>query len=96
MKEYLLEKEFNEEEIATIINNNPQEIIDLLDKKEKLIKANLDFLKDYGVVNYKDIFIKHAEIFLQEASIFKKTFTKYEKTDLIQKLQDNVDLIVLL
>lgn len=93
---YLLNLDFNEEEINEIKDKNLKEVVALMNKKPLLVEDNLIFLKEYGVSNYKNIFLSYAELFLLDPSIFRKIFTKYNKEDLIRKLENNVDLVVLL
>lgn len=96
MEEYLKELNLSEAEQEIIMKNNPKAIIDELKLLEKLVLKNYKFLDDYGIKNTKSIFLKYSEIFLQEPSIFKRIFTKYNKTDLVEKLDKNIDLVVLL
>lgn len=96
MVEFLKGLNLSEEEKDEIIENNPKAIVDELKELEKLVMMNYNFLNDYGIKNTKSIFLKYSELFLQEPSIFKRIFTKYNKADLIEKLDKNIDLIVLL
>lgn len=91
---YLENLGFTQEQIDQLISNNHQLIIDKITLKPKLIELNIQFLKDLGVTNYKEIFINYAEIFLQEPTIFKDIFLKYDREDLIEKLQRNMAIII--
>lgn len=93
MREYL---NFSEEDIDFIKENNLDLVIDKLLIKKDLVESNINFLEDYGISNAREIFVKYAEIFLQEPTIFKNIFTKYKKDDLIERLRDNIDTVVLL
>lgn len=91
---YLNELGFNQEEINEIINKNHSLVVDKLEKKEKLIRLNITFLRDLGVTNFKEIFVNYAEFFLKEPTIFKETFLKYDREDLVAKLLKNMAIIV--
>lgn len=67
-------------------------IVNIISFKD-LVIANLNFLKDLGVDNYKKIFLNHAEMFLMDNTEFKKIFAKYDQEDLVIKLKNNSDLI---
>ena len=45
-----------------------------LDLEEKLVSANLDYLKDLGVENYKEIFNSYYGMFLMDNSSFTEIF----------------------
>ncbi len=91
---YLNKLGFNQEQISEIINNNHSLVIEKLNTKEKLITMNIEFLRDLGVTNFKEIFVNYAEFFLKEPTIFKETFLKYDREDLIAKLLKNMAIIV--
>lgn len=91
---YLNKLGFNQEQISEIINNNHSLVIEKLNTKEKLITMNIEFLRDLGVTNFKEIFVNYAEFFLKEPTIFRETFLKYDREDLIAKLLKNMAIIV--
>ena len=90
---FLKELDFSKDEIVKAENNTTDLIInEILDSKE-IVMHNLNFLKNYGVVNYKDVFIKFCSMFLMDPSKFANVFTKYEKEDLIEKIKNNVAIV---
>lgn len=91
--EFLLKIGFSEEEIKQLNSEIPPLILEKLNLQNKLIMANLMYLKEYGIDNYKDIFFKFYEVFLLDYSEFKDIFEKYEKEDLINYLKNNVDIL---
>lgn len=91
--EFLLKIGFSEEEIKQLNSEIPPLILEKLNLQSKLIMANLMYLKEYGIDNYKDIFFKFYEVFLLDYSEFKDIFEKYEKEDLINYLKNNVDIL---
>ena len=58
-----------------------------MEEQKKLVTENISYLKDLGVTNYQDIFLKFYEMFLMDNSNFIAIFSKYEKEDLIEKLK---------
>ena len=46
-----------------------------------------------GVRNYKEIFIKFYDMFLMDNSNFMNVFNKYDREDLVEKLDRNADIV---
>ena len=84
---------FDKDDIAEVIDNTPEKLLVLLKSQKKLVTDNILFLKDLGVTNYKDIFIKYYDIFLMDSSNFQGIFNKYEVDDLINKLNKNINIV---
>ncbi len=93
---YLLDYEFNQQEINDFKAMNKMFLIEKLEEYKDLAEENIKYLKDLGVLNYKDIFKRHAEIFLMDVDAFAKMFEKYDREDLIEKLKTNPDIIEIL
>ena len=96
MKRYINKLNISEKEIEKIIFNNPKVIIEQLRLKQDLVETNFNFLVNLGITNVKNIFVNYAEIFLLDSSLFKRKFSKYNKEDLIEKLDANMDIILFL
>ncbi|HOP66047.1 MAG TPA: hypothetical protein PLX66_03440 [Bacilli bacterium] len=90
---YLLDYDFNEEEISEFKAINNSFIVEKIEEYQDLIKKNMKFLKDLGVANYKEIFKRHAEMFLMDDDAFANVFDKYDRDDLVTKLKNNPDLV---
>lgn len=90
---YLEDLGFTKDEIKVLSNNASQLLCDAVKENKKLITVNINYLKDLGVENYRDIFIEYYEIFLNEPSTFRAIFDKYEKESLIEKLKEDVRVI---
>ena len=82
---YLEKIGFSKDDIAYMMENTPEKFIELLKEQKKLVTENISYLKDLGVTNYQDIFLKFYEMFLMDNSNFIAIFSKYEKEDLIEK-----------
>ena len=81
---------FIEEDIESII---PDELRNDLNDNADLVKANLNYLKELGIDNYKDIFKTYYPIFLMDLSNFQEIFNKYDISDLIDKINKNMAII---
>lgn len=81
---------FIEEDISSIISD---EIRTDLENNSDLVKANLEYLRELGIENYQDIFKTYYPMFLMDASNFQEIFSKYEITDLIDKINKNMAII---
>ena len=93
---FLKELGFSKEEILQAENNTTDMIINESYESRELVLHNIKFLRDYGIVNYKDVYIKFSEMFLMDPSKFSGIFTKYEKEDLIEKIKKNLLIVELL
>ncbi len=90
---FLKDLDFSKDEIIAAENNVTDLIInEILDSKEIVIH-NINFLKDYGVENFKEVFINFCSMFLIDPSKFANIFTKYDKQDLINKIKNNVAIV---
>lgn len=90
---YLEAYGFNSGEIKNFSKSTSEFLVDKLQDFDDLVSANLNYLKDLGVENFKEIFTKHAEIFLMDNKAFEDIFQKYDREDLIDKLKKNPDLV---
>lgn len=91
---YLENIGFSAEEMEQVKNNNQELTMNELEKQEKIVSSNIDYLKQLGVTNYKELFINYSEFFLQENSVFEKIFSKYDREDLIEKLKKNPAIMI--
>ena len=90
---FLEKYDFNKEEIASFLDNTPSKMIDAIKKHKKLVCENISYLKELGVINYRDIFLEYYDMFLLDNSNFVGIFSKYETEDLIAKLSKNIKLV---
>lgn len=54
-----------------------------------IVSENLEFMKNFGIDNYVQVVVKYPDIFLRDADSFKNIFSKFDKDDLIQKVEKN-------
>lgn len=91
--EFLLNYGFNENDINDVKELNQQFVNEKIDEYKELVIKNIEFLKELGVNNYPVIFKRHTEMFLMDDDAFAEIFKKYDRQDLIIKLQNNPDLV---
>lgn len=93
---YLEKIGFSSDDINAIKKSTTTVIFNLLNEQKKVVNANITYLKNMGVSNYKEIFVKYPDMFLIDHGNFKEIFEKYDKEDLIIKLHNNLDIFVYL
>ena len=71
---FLEKYEFDKETIADFLNNSPKKLIDSIKDNQKLVGANIEYLKELGVTNYQDIFLEYYDMFLMDHSNFVEIF----------------------
>ena len=90
---FLEKLNFSKDNIAEILDGTPQSVINLIKVNKKLVSENISFLKELGVNNYQEVFIKYYDMFLIDNSNFKAIFDKYEKDDLVEKINKNISIV---
>ncbi len=90
---FLKDLDFDQDEIELAESNVTDLIINEILSSKDIVIHNINFLKDYGVSNFKEVFINFASMFLMDPSKFSNIFTKYVKEDLIEKIKNNVAIV---
>lgn len=90
---FLKEYGFEEVDINEFLENTPEKIKEAITKHEKLVRVNIEYLKNLGVITYKEIFINYPDMFLMDASTFEKSFSQYETKELLEKLNANYKIV---
>ena len=93
---YLEKIGFTSDDINLVKNSTTKVIFNLLNEQKRVVTANILYLKNLGIKNYKEIFIKYSDFFLIDNSNFIEIFDKYDQDDLIEKLNDNIDIFAYL
>ncbi len=90
---FLTKLDFTEDQINYLNENASGVMLDSIHKSRKLVASNLNFLIELGVKNYRDIFLEYYDLFLLDNSNFVEIFNKYDREDLVDKLEKNVAII---
>ena len=90
---FLKEYGFEEVDINEFLENTPEKIKEAIKTHEKLVRVNIESLKNLGVITYKEIFINYPDMFLMDASTFEKSFSQYETKELLEKLNANYKIV---
>lgn len=91
--EYLYSFGLDANDIEEIKMNVDEETFSDLTLFENIVIENIQFLKDFGITNYSQVIVKYPEIFLRDAESFRNVFSKFDREDLIVKIQKNVAVI---
>ena len=75
------------------IQNIPECLRKDLELNKDLIKMNMDYLKDLGVSNYQEVFKTYYAMFLMDPSNFSEIFNKYDRKDLVDKIEKNIAIV---
>ena len=90
---YLKDLGFEEDVINSLLEELPSGAVEKITEHEETITANINYLKDLGISNYVEAFVRFYNMFLLEPSSFDEIFSKYDNDDLIVKLEKNVAIM---
>ena len=90
---YLKDLGFEEDVINSLLEELPSGAVEKITEHEETITANINYLKDLGISNYGEAFVRFYNMFLLEPSSFDEIFSKYDREDLIAKLEKNVAIM---
>ncbi len=87
---YLYDFGLDSRDLDSLKENVDERTFSELTLFEGLVKENLQFMKDFGLNNYIQVVVKYPEIFLRDAESFRNIFSKFDRDDLLQKVEKNV------
>lgn len=90
---FLLDLGFDVKDVKQIEKNVPKLIKEQITNSKEVIILNINYLKKLPISNYVDAFTQYYDMFLMDNSAFCSIFSKYEKEDLIEKLENNISII---
>ena len=90
---YLKELGFEEDVINSLVEDLPSGAVEKLTEHQETITANINYLKELGISNYVDAFVKFYNMFLLDTTTFDSIFSKYDKDDLVIKLEKNIAIM---
>lgn len=86
---YLYDFGLDSRDLDTLRDNVDDKTYSELSLFEGIVKENIQYMKDFGVGNFGQVVMKYPEIFLRDAESFKNIFSKFDRDDLIQKVEKN-------
>ncbi|MCI8498026.1 MAG: hypothetical protein HFG33_01305 [Bacilli bacterium] len=87
--EYLYDFGLDSRDVEEICEYVDEDIFTELGLFENIVKENIQYMKDFGVSNFSQVVLKFPDIFLRDADSFKNIFSKFDRDDLIQKVEKN-------
>lgn len=90
---FLLDYGFTDKEMREFSANIPPLFVENITNSYRLVSKNLDSLKEMGIHNIKDIFINFYDMFLMDNSNFINIFNKYDREDLVEKIEKNPEIV---
>lgn len=90
---YLKELGFDEKLINQMIENIPECSQKKLTDQKETVTTNINYLKELGVENIPEAFVKFYNMFLLSPQEFDEIFSKYDREDLVEKLHKNVAIM---
>lgn len=96
--EFLREFDYTEQDIADIIDNNYQNVIDNLILNQENIKKIINYLCEIGLEKYaiKEIFMYQVGMFFKTIEEIKISFDEYEMDSIVKSLNYDVNNIELI
>ncbi len=87
--EYLYDFGLDSRDVESIKDNTDEATFSELSLFVGIVSDNIRYMKDFGVANYAQVVVKYPDIFLRDAESFKNIFSKFDKDDLINKVEKN-------
>lgn len=90
---YLKDLGFDDKTIEIIEKELPENALSALKSEKETVSTNISCLIELGVENYVDAFLRFYNMFLLDTATFDEIFSKYDREDLIAKLEKNVAIM---
>ena len=90
---YLKDLGFDQNAINIINESLPKKALETLETKKEIVIKNVKYMKELGISNYQVAFVKFYNMFLMDNEEFDEIFSKYDKEDLVVKLEKNVAIM---
>ena len=90
---YLKELGFEEDVINSLLEDLPSGAVEKITEHQETITTNINYLNELGISNNVDAFLRFYNMFLLEPTTFDEIFSKYDREDLIAKLEKNVAIM---
>jgi len=90
---YLKDLGFDEKLINQMVENIPEGAQKNIMAAQETVTTNINYLKELGVENIPEAFLKFYNMFLLSPQEFEEIFSKYDREDLVEKLHKNVAIM---
>lgn len=90
---FLKDLGFNDESINEIEKNIPSLLKKEVIETKELATSNILFLQTLGITNVGEVISVYADLLLIDTVKFQDIFNKYDREDLIKKIEKNVAII---
>lgn len=87
--EYLYDYGLDTTDVENIRKNVDEKLYSELSLFSGIVSQNVKYMKDFGVSNYAKVVVGYPAIFLRDEESFRNVFSKFDKDDLIQKVEKN-------
>ena len=84
---------FDDKHMNEMISIFPDTVKKVIGENKATVTDNINYLKELGISNYQDAFVRFYNMFLIEPNSFDDIFSKYDREDLIIKLEKNVAIM---
>ncbi len=91
--EYLYNFGLDSTDIELIKQTASDEVYAELGLFQNIVMENIKYLRDFGINDYSRIVVKYPEIFLRDTESFKNVFSKFDREDLIEKVNKNIAVL---
>lgn len=90
---FLKDLGFNNDAINEVEKNIPSLLKKEVIEAKELVTSNITFLQTLGIANVGEVLMAYADMFLMDTVKFQDVFNKYDREDLIKKIEKNVAII---
>ena len=84
---------FEDKFIEEFTKDVPLNSLIALNDNSHIVLKNIKYLKDLGISNFKEAFQRFYSMFLIEPAAFDDIFSKYDKDDLVAKMEKNIAIM---
>lgn len=91
--EYLYNFGLDSTDIELIKQTASDEVYAELGLFQNIVMENIKYLRDFGITDYSRIVVKYPEIFLRDTESFKNVFSKFDREDLVEKVNKNIAVL---
>ncbi len=87
--DYLYDFGLDSSDLEAITENVDDKTYSELGLFQEIVKENIQYMKDFGVSNFAQVVKRFPVVFLRDSESFRNIFYKFDKDDLIAKVEKN-------